>query len=101
LKAEGNNSLQLTFDAFKKCLVRVAVLAQDQIGGQREDLLGQRLEKVIEEKEEEARKKDRLKRNAQSKERKLNKAHEELKSQFESEKNKIIKTGTIEGNKIY
>jgi hypothetical protein len=33
VKAEGNNQLQLNLEGFKKCLIRVAVLAQDQIGG--------------------------------------------------------------------
>ena len=97
----GSNQLQLSFEGFKKCLVRVAVLAQDQIGGQKEDLLGQRIEKIMEEKEEEQRKKDRVKKQAESKERKQIRQTEDLKNQFEQEKKKIIKTGTIEGNKIY
>jgi DNA-binding NtrC family response regulator len=32
-------SLQLNYEQFKKCLIRVAVLAQDQIGGQKEEML--------------------------------------------------------------
>jgi len=34
-----SNALQLDFEAFKRILVRVAVFAQDAIGGQKEDLL--------------------------------------------------------------
>ena len=55
----------------------------------------------MEEKEEEMRKKDKVRRHAESKERKQIRQQEELKSQFENERKKIVKTGTIEGNKIY
>lgn len=101
IKGEGSDLLQLSFEAFKKCLVRVAVLAQDQIGGQKEDLLFERLQKIMEEKEEDQKKKDRVKKHLEKKEQMLTKEQEDLKSQFEQEKKKMVKGGTIEGNKIY
>ena len=51
---------QLTFDGFKRSLVRVAVFAQDQIGGQKQDLLSERMRRDTKERQEEKRKKDRL-----------------------------------------
>ena len=63
VKAESNggiNLLQINFEGFKKSLVRIAVFAQDQIGGQREDLLSERMRRDRKEQEEERNKKKRL-----------------------------------------
>ena len=64
-------------------------------------MLGARIEKIIEEQDEDRKRKERIKKNAESKERRQTRQTEELKSQFEQEKKKILKTGNIEGNKIY
>lgn len=69
---EQSNGLQLDFEAFKRILVRVAVFAQDAIGGQKEDLLAQRMQRDTREQEEERKKKEKIKKLGEDKAKELN-----------------------------
>ena len=51
----------LDFEYFKKGLVRIAIMAQDMLGGQKEDLLIDKLNEETRKAEEEKRKKQKLK----------------------------------------
>lgn len=58
----------------------MAVLAQDLIGGQKEDLLAERLKVITNEVQEEQAKKDKMKKHIENKEKRETKAKEELKN---------------------
>ena len=61
------NLLLLNFDGFKQSLVRIAVFAQDQLGGQNEDLLTERMRRETNEANEERKKKDKIMKQMDSK----------------------------------
>ena len=52
----------LDYEFFKKSLVRIAVMAQDELGGQREDLLLQKLDLETKKKQDDQRKRDKLRK---------------------------------------
>ena len=51
----------LDYEYFKKGLVRIAIMAQDKLGGQKEDLLLSKLEEETKKNDEEKRRKEKLK----------------------------------------
>lgn len=68
IKAEGEAAVNhLKYEPFKKCLIRISVLAQDQIGGQHEDKLSDRMQTMIKDSEEQRTKRDKLLKQANDK----------------------------------
>lgn len=52
----------LDYEFFKKSIVRIAIMAQDELGGQREDLLLQKLDLETKKKHEDQKKRDKLRK---------------------------------------
>lgn len=82
VKAEGTATQHLNFSSFKKSLVRIAVFAQDSIGGQREDLLSERMRRATKERAQGQRKKEKVKKTLEDKAKNENMHIEEMKSEF-------------------
>jgi hypothetical protein len=104
IKAEGAMAANhLQYEPFKKCLIRISVLAQDQIGGQHEDKLSERMQGIIKEQEEQRSKRDKLLKQANDKVKDATARQDELKQEFKAKiADKVIKKVEVhQGKKIY
>jgi hypothetical protein len=71
-----NNAAQiLDYEYFKKALVRIAIMAQDYLGGQKEELFIEKLQEETKKKGDEKRKRD----NTRRKDNERTKAEKDMK----------------------
>ena len=103
--SDKNFAQVLDFDYFKKSLIRIAILAQDSLGAQNSDLLLAKLDKETQSKEEESRKKDRLRKAVQDKNKAekeaLGQMREEFKQTLGKSPSKTLKKGTVTTEKEF
>ncbi len=86
-----NNSAQvLDYEYFKKALVRIAIMAQDYLGGQKEELFIEKLQEETQKKEEEQRKRDNTRRKDNERTKAEIQAKGQMRAEYDSKQKEIL-----------